>query len=354
MSVTYGFYNSKNGDRRYDAIQMSSIFDGIILDGVFQHIGTAMMVEESEGMVVNVGIGKAWFNHTWTLNDAPLPLTVPLSELILNRIDAVVLDIYSNESVRENSIKIVKGVPASNPKNPTLLSMNGHWQYPLAYIRVDAGVTAIRQANITNCVGTSACPFITAPLEMMSIDALVAQWGDQWKVFYEAQTSDMASTNAFWKQQWFAWYNAQASEMAATNAFWMQQWEEWFYTYVNSNTAEMADWRKNTADDFSKWFSELQAALDGDVAANLANQLLMLQDRTEKLEQFEGDLETEFTVYYKLYDNGYLTLDDMLDSFENVIVDSDSDAVIGRAHSSELILDSNGDPISGRVIFATK
>ena len=91
MSVTYGFYNSKNGDRRYDAIQMSSIFDGIIRDGVFQHIGTAMMVEESEGMTVNVGIGRAWFNHTWTLNDAPLPLTVPLSEVILNRIDAIVL-----------------------------------------------------------------------------------------------------------------------------------------------------------------------------------------------------------------------------------------------------------------------
>lgn len=70
MSVTYGFYNSKNKDRRYDAIQMSSIFDGIIRDGILQHVGTAMMVKESTGMMVNVGIGRAWFNHTWTLNDA--------------------------------------------------------------------------------------------------------------------------------------------------------------------------------------------------------------------------------------------------------------------------------------------
>ncbi len=38
MSVTFGFYNSVNGDRKYDAIQMSSIFDGIIRDGVFQHL----------------------------------------------------------------------------------------------------------------------------------------------------------------------------------------------------------------------------------------------------------------------------------------------------------------------------
>ena len=47
MSVTYGFYNSKNQDRRYDAIQMSSIFDGIIRDGILQHVGTAMMVNAS-------------------------------------------------------------------------------------------------------------------------------------------------------------------------------------------------------------------------------------------------------------------------------------------------------------------
>ena len=196
MSVTFGFYNSVNGDRKYDAIQMSSIFDGIIRDGVFQHLGTAMMVKESEGMIVNVGIGRAWFNHTWTLNDALLPLEVPISEVILNRIDAVVLEVDARENSRANSIKIIKGTPASSPKNPEMIKTNDRWQYPLAYIQVNAGVTSIRQANITNCVGTSDCPFVTGPLELMSIDALVAQWGDQWKEFYENQTSDMESTNS--------------------------------------------------------------------------------------------------------------------------------------------------------------
>lgn len=84
MSVTYGFYNSKNKDRRYDAIQMSSIFDGIIRDGILQHVGTAMMVKESTGMMVNVGIGRAWFNHTWTLNDA-LPVYISESEYFKRR-----------------------------------------------------------------------------------------------------------------------------------------------------------------------------------------------------------------------------------------------------------------------------
>lgn len=180
MSVTYGFYNSKNGDRRYDAIQMSSIFDGIICDGVIQHYGQAMIVKASSGMTITVGSGRAWFDHTWTLNDAVLPLTLSKSEVLLNRYDAVVIDVNWSDSVRANAIKIVKGTAASNPSKPTMASTSEHHQYPLAYIYVGAGATSISQGNITNCIGTSACPYVTAPLEKMEIDDLIAQWQSQW------------------------------------------------------------------------------------------------------------------------------------------------------------------------------
>ena len=67
------------------------------------------------------------------------------------------------------------------------MKTNDRWQYPLAYIYVGAGVTSIRQANITNCVGTSECPFVTAPLDKVEIDDLIAQWQDQWnKPCFEA------------------------------------------------------------------------------------------------------------------------------------------------------------------------
>ena len=420
MSVTYGFYNSKNKDRRYDAIQMSSIFDGIIRDGILQHVGTAMMVNASTGMMVNVGIGRAWFNHTWTLNDALLPLTVPQSEVILNRIDAVVLEVDSRESVRANAIKIIKGTPATNPVKPTMISTNDRWQYPLAYIRVNSGVTSIRQADITNAVGTSECPFVTAPLEMMSIDALVVQWKDQWDAFYEKETSDMEATNAFWKEQWTTWFNAQTeeiqqsylewekqwdafyeketSDMETTNAFWKEQWTTWFNAqteeiqqsylewekqwddwyasqtadmqetntywkqlwaswfneYTNDNTSEMAAWRENAQALFDEWFQQLKDTLSEDVEANLANQILELQERTKILEEIVDGIRTEFTVYNKLYDNGYENYDNLLDSSEGTIIDSNVDPIVARAYSSSLILDSNGQPIDGRVIFCIK
>lgn len=376
MSVTYGFYNSKDGDRRYDAVQMSSIFDGIIRDGILQHVGTAMMVKESESMIVNVGIGRAWFQHTWTLNDAVLPLEVPQSEVLLNRYDAVVLEVDARESVRANTIKIVKGTPGSNPTKPAMIAANDCWQYPLAYIYVGAGVTSIRQANITNCVGTSACPYVTAPLEKMSIDALVAQWQDQWKEFYEKETADMQSTNAFWKEQWSIWFSAQTreiqtaylaweaqwnlwyedhtKEMEAVGVYWQEKWNAWFDEYTNSNTTEMAEWRKKTETEFKSWFEQLRFLLDGDVAAKLADQVLELQKQIKILNQFSSDLENEYTVYQKLYDNGYCVYGDVHDSSDEVVIDSNLENVIGRNYSSELLLDSNGDVIEGRAIFVIK
>ena len=343
MSVTYGFYNSKNKDRRYDAIQMSSIFDGIIRDGILQHVGTAMMVKESTGMMVNVGIGRAWFNHTWTLNDALLPLTVPQSEVILNRIDAVILEVDSRESVRANTIKIVKGTPATNPVKPSMIKTNDRWQYPLAYIRVNSGVTSIRQANITNTVGTSECPFVTAPLEKMSIDALVAQWKDQWSKWFNAQTEEIQQSYLDWEKQWNDWYATQTADMQETNAYWKQLWATWFNEYTNNNTSEMAAWRENAQALFDEWFQQLKDTLSENVEANLANQILELQERTKILEEIVEGIRTEFTVYNKLYD-----------SSDGTIIDSDIDPIVARAYSSSLILDSNGQPIDGRVIFCIR
>lgn len=351
MSVTYGFYNSKDGDRRYDATQMSSIFDGIIEDGILQHYGTAMVVKESEGTIVNVGIGRAWFNHTWTLNDAILPITIPTSEIILNRIDAVVLEVDARESVRANQITVVKGTPSSSPSRPTLINTNDRWQYPLAYIYVEAGATSIRQSNITNMVGTSDCPYVTAPLEKMSIDDLIAQWADQWDEFYENQTSDMEATNALWKELWTTWYSSQTAEMKAANEFWKQQWKEWFFSYVNNYTNDMAEWRKTTESTFKEWFESLNVILEDDTAAQILQQLLELKEKVDSFEEFRGDLSYDFAIYYPLYDNGFRAYENLLDSTNDLVKDSNDEAIEGHSYSSEVILDSMGEQIETDIIF---
>lgn len=59
------------------------------------------------GMQVIVKSGKAWFNRTWSYNDAPMPLTIPAADVTLKRYDAVVLEVNTETATRANSIKIV-------------------------------------------------------------------------------------------------------------------------------------------------------------------------------------------------------------------------------------------------------
>lgn len=176
MSITSGFFNSLNHDRKYDASQMSSIFDGIIEDGVFETIGNALTVScTGNDRIVTVGTGRAWYDHTWTLNDAPYPLEIAASSSALNRIDAVVLNIGTDETIRENTIIVVTGVPATEPVRPTLAAN----QHALAYIRVNKDSPYVLASDITNVVGTSETPFITGTMHVLDIDDLTAQWSGQ-------------------------------------------------------------------------------------------------------------------------------------------------------------------------------
>ena len=195
MALTSGFFNSKNHDRLYDATQISTLFEGLINDGVYQGVGNIFKVSASNGMNVTVDTGRAWFNNTWTRNDALIVLTVPTAEQVLKRIDAVVIEVNSLETVRNNTIKIVKGTPASNPEKPSLTKNDDVHQYPLAYITVDPNVTVITQQKIQNAVGTSACPFVTGIIDTLDIDDLIAQWSSEFNVLF-AELEDMIAQAA--------------------------------------------------------------------------------------------------------------------------------------------------------------
>jgi len=342
--VTSGFYDSLNHDRRYRSIQFGSIFDGVIRDGVFQHVGSRLMVSQNSGMMISVGTGRAWFNHTWTYNDSILPLTVPQSEVILDRVDAVVLEVDAREEGRINTIKIVKGTPTSkNAKPPAMIKEKNRWQYPLAYIKVAAGVTSIRTADITNKVGTSDCPFVTAPLDKMSIDDLVKQWADQWQVFYENETADMNKTNAFWKEQWRIWYAGQTAEIQQTYLNWEKQWEDfynthsgeiertaeewkvlwqtWFEEYVNTNQTDYNTWKDNLNTDFMNWWDSIREVLDSVDVSAFAAKLADLEKRIDELEIFKSDLATDHSIYdYASEENGDV-LDNGQDKIKTKIVE---------------------------------
>lgn len=185
MAITFGFYNSMNGDRKYDAVQLSSIFDGVIRDGVFQSIGEYLVTKPGTGMQVLVSPGKAWFDHTWTINDSIYPLEIEEADITLKRYDAVVLETDANKTVRQNSIFIVKGTPATDPSKPNIISEGSRHQHPLAYILVKPRATNIEAEDIEIMVGKSECPFVTSILESVSIDELFSKWESEFQKWFD-------------------------------------------------------------------------------------------------------------------------------------------------------------------------
>ena len=189
MAVTSGFFNSVNHDRLYNAEQISSMFDGIILDGIYQGLGDAFIVKPYSELncTVTVGTGRAWFDHTWTLNSTELALTLDDPNVLYDRIDAIVIDVDRRQDVRANSIKVVKGtVSEHGATKPSLIEEELHNQYPLAYVTVKAGSAAPIQAQyIENVIGQTKTPLVAGVLDHMDITMFVQQMEDEFNVWFE-------------------------------------------------------------------------------------------------------------------------------------------------------------------------
>lgn len=290
MSVSSGFFNSLNGDRKYNAAQMSAIFDGLIIDGVFASIGTAFAVKATGGLTVNVGVGKAWFDHTWTVNDSILPMTAPEAEVLLDRIDAVVLEVNGTESVRENTIKFVKGNPSSAPSRPTLTNEGNVHQYPLCYIYRKYGTAVINQADITPMVGTESTPFVTGILQTISLDELLGKWQDELDRFTDARSQEVDD--------------------------WIAQEESDFTAWIASEQA-----------DFLAWYNQMKDQLSGDVAGNLQLEIdkeevkrILLVGFEDGTKEFSDDgtvitsTASDGRTLTKTFSDGFLTMTNVLKS----------------------------------------
>lgn len=305
MSFASGFFNSVDHDRLYDATDISRLFDGLIRDGIFASIGDCMVVKQSNQMNVTVGTGRAWFNHTWSYNDALYPVTIPPSEILMDRIDAVVLEINSVEYVRANSIKLIKGTPSSTPTKPALTNTKEVHQYPLAYVTVGKEVTSIRQADIENCVGTSACPFVTGILEVISIEQLIPQWKDILDRFVEENTANFNTWMNGEKQDYQAWLTAAKKEITdwqATSKSDYQKWydsikngyDQWFDTIkaaYDANWSTFQQWEKASQTEFDKWFENIKNKLEGDLGAKLTLETEKLgKEKVSLIESTKTDL----------------------------------------------------------------
>lgn len=189
MSVTSGFFNSKKGDRVYDATQFSSLFEGIIEDGVFAKVGNALAtVQNSASMSVLVRSGRCWFNNVWVNNSTDEPITIAPRDPAGARLDAVCVKV--DKSNRTAGLVAVQGTPDNQLTRSNWDSKvwqppvdeNGAIFYVLSYVFVSQTATIITSEDIFSVVGDvdhNGVPLIENALGTVDLSNLLAQYRTQ-------------------------------------------------------------------------------------------------------------------------------------------------------------------------------
>lgn len=318
-SVTCGFYDSLNGDRKYFTSEINCLFDGLITDGIFSSIGDKLIVHAGGGNTVNVGTGKCWFNRTWTQNDAVLPVVCAEAPLLdgMNRYDAIVVTVNTTQGVRDNFIEFLQGEEASNAKKPSMECDPGIYRYPLCYIYRAGGSTSIVEANIENMVGVET-PFVTGIVQQVTIDELLGQWRAELDDFIAKEKSDADS---------------ELSEFISSN---QAEWDEWYSGITQTMEDalnELNAWTDNQKNTFLAWIQEMKDQLSEDAAGNLQLQLdeeeirrILLVGFADGTKEFSEDgsvsvaTDSSGRVLTKTFTNNFLTSTTVLeDAFGNVL-----------------------------------
>lgn len=157
MSIRFGFFNSINGDRKYNAEDMTKYFDKLVSDGVYHDSESALKVtpvDLSDGnLSIQIQAGRGLIKCHWLENDSPYNIILDESHVTLDRIDYIVMRLNLNESARNMELAVIKGTsfdPASAQIKPTLSGDPLITELILAEVFVGHGVTAITELNITD------------------------------------------------------------------------------------------------------------------------------------------------------------------------------------------------------------
>lgn len=183
MAWSSGFFNSVNGDRLYNAEQMSNIFKGLITDGVYESVGNKLVVEPNSGMTVQINTGRGWFGGKWANNDSAYLYTLEDSDVLLNRYCAVCVRTDTTDAERKAEPYFKYSEFATTPVKPVMERTETIKEYCLAYIYIRAGVGEITAADIEDTRhDTSLCGWVTGLIDQVDTSTLYKQWE---AVFFE-------------------------------------------------------------------------------------------------------------------------------------------------------------------------
>ena len=230
MAEKSSFFTSLNGDRKYKASDFAEYFRTFIGNGVFPNPSSNLQVISNRDMTLTISPGFAWINGYMYNNTDNLILTLDNSDSALKRIDRVVIKCdFVN---REIKAYIKKGVFSQSPAAPELTRDADAYELSVADILVENGIVSIQQSKITDTrLNSEVCGIVTQTVETIDTTELF----NKLQAYIEERGKDVEG-----------WINEA-----------IQTWSM----------------------DFTTWFDSIKDILNGDIAGELANRILELEDK---------------------------------------------------------------------------
>lgn len=252
------FFNSKDGDRIYNARHWADYFKPLFKTGVFNG---DLQVIAGGGMSVTINTGYAWIDgYAYHLTDA-LIYDVETASGNMNRVDNIVLRLdLTNRWIR---CFVVTGnyykdnAVAPEPENSTVVH-----EIVLARIKVDAGTTAITQDLITDTrMNRPLCGWVCGGVDQIDFAQITAQFD---AFFAKYQSSILHE------------YTIYTGDIASLE----QQAQERY----NSMDAELTEYEEQQKTDFEAWLETIKTKLNEADAARLQSEIDQMQLKVSEAE----------------------------------------------------------------------
>lgn len=199
MSNEYGFFASKEHDRRYSADDFSAFFNDFFTNGVLGSDTNALKVSAAGDMKVSIASGTAYINGHWYRKASAQVLSLGDSDTAYGRFDAVV--IRCDLEKRMVYPYIIEGIPASSPAQPLPVRNEKCYDLVLAYVKVAANAVAVTAADITDKRGfDDVCGFVTSAVDHIDTSGLFGQYEAQWELLKAACAKDSAAVIKAWSE----------------------------------------------------------------------------------------------------------------------------------------------------------
>lgn len=241
--VDAGFFDAIDEDRFYSAEDMNRPYRKLISNGVFATpAGTPsdflQVFSADNEMNVIVSAGCALIGDKWFENPSDFMITISRNPEVLTRIDSIIAQVDKTQVGRAGNIVYRQGQPSSNPVHPSINTEEDIEEFRLADIKVSPSCVQITQDLITDCRGSSECPWVTSLIYQVDTSTLYKQWQEAYQKYYNQQKEECASFFEIFKEQMNQYFSEEETIF-----------EEWFNHIKEQLSEDAAGHLQNQIDD---------------------------------------------------------------------------------------------------------